>query len=584
MPLGHRLFRLLLLAPWALGAAAPVAAYTVIQPSAAGETVTLTGGSMRIEDVVRIARHGAKVRYSESAEREMAGNYGLLLEAAAEGVPVYWFNRGSGDQRETVIFEGDALSPQNRPTVEKTQLESFRRGAMAGVGPEVDDEAEVRAMMAIRANTLVHTAPTPALARLLVEFLNRRITPAVRSRGTVGEGDLAQLGNVGGAMIGLGDVYFEGQRMRARDALARAGLSPLVPFGADDNALTSTNAYAVARAALAVADAQQLLEWVDVGYTLNLNGMNSSITPLSVGVQRERPDPWLNWHAGHVLEMLRGSYLFDADSGRIIQDPESLRASSVREASAWREWALLRDAVLFQINTADHNPAIARNLSPDDAWELSSPQLMHFYVRGGPLSHNEHGYILSNANWDPYPMATRIESASIALGNLMVAVMGRIERFRNPFFTGAVETDVFADFQRTDDSEYTPVDLGQEIISLATAVPPSGVALFGTVEDLQAETRLKLDRLQKIIATGYELEACDLLEASLWMDIRAQQSSGRRFGNAATRARDAVRTVAPRMPSRDRAAPPTEPVVVFLRSRDPEAVTQSRLTPPPELH
>jgi histidine ammonia-lyase len=515
----------------------------------------------------------------------MAGNYGLLLEAAAEGVPVYWFNRGSGEQRETVIFEGDALSPANRPIVEKAQLDSFRRGAMAGIGPEVDDEADVRAMMAIRANSMVHTAPTPALSGLLIEFLNKRITPVIRSRGTVGEGDLGPLGNVGGAMIGLGEVYLEGHRMRAKDALTKAGLKPLVPFGADDNALTSSNAYAVARAALAVEDARHLLEWVDVGYTLNLNGMNSSITPLSIGVQRDRPDPWLNWHAAHMLELLRGSYLFESDPGRIIQDPESLRASSVREASAWREWALLRDAVLFQINTADHNPAIARNLGPTDGWELSSPQLMHFYVRGGPLSHGEHGYILSNANWDPYPFATRVESTSIALGNLMVAVMGRIERFRNPFFTGVLETDVLPDFERTDDSIYAPVDLGQEILSLANAVPPAGVALFGTVEDLEAETRLKLDRLRKIIATGLELEACDLLEATLWMDIRAKQTPGRRFGTAPTLAQAAIRKAAPLKPnSSDENLPPQEQVVVFLRGHDAEQVTHTRLAPPPEFH
>ena len=53
----------------------------------------------------------------------------------------------------------------------------------------------------------------------------------------------------------------------------------------------------------------------------------------------DRPEKWLNWHAARVLDMIKGSYLFDADAKRIIQDPESLRASSIRQGSTWKEWA-----------------------------------------------------------------------------------------------------------------------------------------------------------------------------------------------------------------------------------------------------
>jgi len=551
-------------------------------------TVILTGHDLTLEELVRIARHGAQVALSTDAEAAERANYGLLLEAAAEGVPVYWFNRGSGDQRETVIFEGDPLAPQNRALIEKTQSDSFRAGAAAGIGPDVEDEAEIRAMMAIRANTMVYTAPSADLAHRLIDLLNHRVTPVVRSRGTVGEGDLAPLGNVGGTLIGVGEAYFEGQRMPARTALARAGLTPIKPFGADDNALTSSNAYAVARAALVVEDARQLLGWTDLGTAMALEGMNSSVTPLSSGVQRERPDPWLNWHAAYMLNMVKDSYLFEEDKGRIIQDPESLRAASIRGASAWREWALLRDAVLFQMNSADHNPAIARGLAPTDSWELSTPQLLHFYVRGGALSHGEHGYILSNANWDPYPFANRVESFSIALSNLMVAVMGRIERFHNPFFTGVSETDVLPDYRRSDDSLYAPVDLGQEIISLSTAIPPAGVALFATIEDLEAETRLKIGRSRQIVDTAFELEACDLLESGLWMDIRSRQKPTRAFGQAPTAALAALRRIAPletEAPNIDRATTPTQGVVVaFLRRQGAEQFNAAAAGPPTHLH
>ena len=85
-----------------------------------------------------------------------------------------------------------------------------------------------------------------------------------------------------------------------------------------------------------VADAKQALAWADLTYAIDLNGMNSSVTPLNYLVQSDRPFKWLNWDANRVKEMIKGSYLFGDDEGRIIQDPESLRASSIRQARPGR--------------------------------------------------------------------------------------------------------------------------------------------------------------------------------------------------------------------------------------------------------
>jgi len=69
-------------------------AYVAINPTAADHTVTLTGRDLTIEQIVEVARYGAKVQLSPEAQQREADNYGLLLEATTEGVPVYWFNRG----------------------------------------------------------------------------------------------------------------------------------------------------------------------------------------------------------------------------------------------------------------------------------------------------------------------------------------------------------------------------------------------------------------------------------------------------------------------------------------------------------
>jgi histidine ammonia-lyase len=551
----------------------PSKQYTPITPAQADRMITLTGRDLTIEEIVAVARYGARVQVSPEARQREQDNYGLLLEAAAEGVPVYWFNRGAGDQREVVIFEGDATSAANKPKLEQEQLATFRRGAVWGYGPEVAAEEVVRAMMVVRANAMTFNAPSPALAQMLLDLLNDRITPVVQSRGTLGEGDLAQLSNVGAAMVGAGEVYFRGVRMPAAKALSAAGLKPIQPFGADDNALTSSDAYATGQAALVVNDARRALEWADLIYAMDLNGMNSSVTPLSLVVQRDRPDPWLNWDAARVLDMLKGSYLFDADPTRIIQDPESLRASSIRQASAWQEWSQLDAAVLFQANSSDHNPAVHVGISPGDSWELATPQLMRFYVKGGALSHGQHGYIVSNANWDPYPLANKLEEFVIALANMDVAVMLRIDRFSNPFFTVVKLAEVLPNGPQWTGG-YTPVALQQEIQSLTNPVAPFGAAIVSTVEDLQAQTQIKVEHARRAVDTTLDLLSQDLLTASVWMDARRAQTPQRQFGPAPTSLWEAFRKIVPLQPA----------AVIPAESEDARAAAFVRTTDPADFY
>ena len=549
--------------------------YHPIRPTMVDKTITLTGHDLTIEQLVDVARNGAKVQLSPEAKQRQADNYGLLLEAASEGIAVYWFNRGAGDQRETIMFSGDPMSPKNKAYLEKSQLQEFRIGAVWGYGPEVEEEEIVRAMMVVRANAMTYNAPSPQLAQMLLDLLNQRITPVVQSRGTLGEGDLAQLSNVGATMVGAGDAYYQGTRMPAADALAKADLKPIQPFAADTNALTSSDAYATGIAALTVDDAQRALDWADLIYAMDLNGMNSSITPLSTLVQRERPFKWLNWDAARVREMIKGSYLFADDPHRIIQDPESLRASSIRQASAWQDWGALRDAVVLQINSSDHNPAVRTDLSPEDSWEMSTPQMMKFYVKGGKYSNGKHGYIVSNANWDPYPMANKLEDFIIALANMDIAVSLRIDRFFNPFFTLTNPAQVlhmspgsgFAIYM-AGGGGFTPVDLEQEIQSLTNPVAPSGQAIVATVEDLQAQTRVKAYRARQAVSTTFDLLAHDLLTATLWLDVRKSQDPSRNFGDGPTAAWAAFRKIVPLLPDMDGVPTQSRPMAAaaFLKS------------------
>src|ERR1700722_11765912 len=139
---------------FALQADAAAPAYNPISPTMGDTTITLTGHDLTIEQVMQVARAGAKVALSAGAKQREADNLGLLLEAQREGVPVYLLNRGGGNGRENTILEGDPDSPDTKAKLETRELAAFQRGPTQGDGPEIADEEAVRAMMVIRANIM----------------------------------------------------------------------------------------------------------------------------------------------------------------------------------------------------------------------------------------------------------------------------------------------------------------------------------------------------------------------------------------------------------------------------------------------
>jgi histidine ammonia-lyase len=560
-----------------LAAGSARADYHPIDPKMAGNTVTLTGNDLTIDQVIDVARYGAKVALSPEARQRTQDTFNLMNEGAAEGMPIYLFNRGAGAQRLTVTFEGDPMSPENRPRLEERALAAFKNGARSGYGPEFDDEEVVRAMMVIRANQMTYTAASAGLMQGLIDLINNDITPVMRSRAGTGEAQGTSAGPMNAAMVGAGEVYYKGQRMAASDALDKAGLKPIQP-GPGDSTLSTVNADVAGIAAILVANAKDYLNWVDLAYAMDLDGMDSSITPLFAPVQVSRPYKWVNWVAARELEMLKGGYLFQPDDARIIQDPESMRAGYVREGSAWEEWANLKESVTTQINGTEHNPVTRVGMSPTDSWELNTPQALKYYVKGSAANQNKHGYVFSNANWDPYPIGNRVEAFTIALANLDVLVMLRQEKFQYTFFTVVKANDILhpqpgpvgpgggGGFGGAFGLGWVNHEVWQTIQGLINPVPPEGYSSDPEqVEELDSEALFKVKRAAEALAESWMLLAGDVNTGARWMDVRKAQDPTRAFGPAPTAALEAYRKIVPPQPQPG-GAPVGPAVLAFLKS------------------
>ncbi|WP_051581665.1 aromatic amino acid ammonia-lyase [Pseudonocardia acaciae] len=554
--------------------------YETIQPACKDRNVTLDGHHLTIDQVVEVATCGARATITEDARKRVGDTYALLLEGSCQDIPIYWFNRRPGAGREQAIFSGCATAPQNAENIGKSQLQAFEEGAQQGIGPEVAEERVVRAMMVVHLNTILggYNAASPQLLQALVDLIDHGITPVVHSQGSPGEGDLGMMSNVGAAMVGAGEAYYQGRRLPARDALAQAGLRPLAPFAADESALTSTNAFSAGQAALLLHDAARLLTWQDLVFAMSMEGLNSSVTPIVPVTQGARPYPHQNMVANRLLDMLRGSYLFEKDERRIIQDPLSFRDTNQRNGAAWKAYEQLRQDVLLQINSSDHNPATAAGSTPDH-WTLQSPWLSQYYVRpkdGGP-----HGFVLSNSNFEPITWANEVEAFNIALTEMLAATAQRPLRMEDKFFTVIQPSEVLSPETLANAapkaSSYNLSDLMAKAQQLANPIPAQGNALVSEVEDLEAFTRQKVARGRELVDTAYRLVGQELLTASYWMDVRQAQQPGRRFGEVTTRSWRAFREVIPWQAAGRPPTPPGDLAYRFLIGHSPSEYTGGRV-------
>ena len=525
-----------LLAVLGVGQAIAAPAYHPITPAdpAADQAVTLTGHDLTVDQLVAVARYGQRVEVTPEARRHQEDTHGLMLEAAAEGLAIPGFNRGV-TPGETVQFDGDPTAPDVAAALQQRARGRFEGGVAPANSPQIADEDVVRALMTVRANTLIYSPASAPVMQMLLDLLNNRVTPAVTLPGGV-RGVETVLAGVAATMVGKGDAFYHGIRLPAAQALAQAGLVPLDPVDADYSALTDSDAYDIARAALLLADGRRALEWADMIFARDLLGANGGVAPLSLPAQANRPYRWIYWDAGRVLDMLKGSYLYD-DAGATPAVPTpprnfpgNLALSPTRQGAAWRAWGALRDATLVALNSSDQSPAFRVGLSARDSAELSSPQMMKYFVKGGKVSGGKRGFVVPALNRDPYPMANEISAFADALGTLDQAISLR---------AGA-----------------TP-----------TAAPP--LADDGGL--------IAIGQARQAIDATFGLLAIDLAGAARAMDDRAAEDSTRNFGVPPGAAWTAFRMAVPARMTGDAAVGAAGQ---FLQANQP-ATFYPKAAPPP---
>ncbi len=190
------------------------------------------------------------VTTTHGAEQSVKESHDFLLREIDKRI-IYGINTGFGPMASYIIGARDLIALQK----------NLIRSHAVGMGEPVPSEYVLGAMV-VRLNVLLkgYSGVSWPLIEHLTSFVNHRIVPIVPEHGAVGtSGDLVQLAHIALALIGEGDVVYQGKRQRAIKALAAANLRPYSIQPKEGLALINGTSFMTSVAALNLAHAERLL-------------------------------------------------------------------------------------------------------------------------------------------------------------------------------------------------------------------------------------------------------------------------------------------------------------------------------------
>lgn len=305
----------------------------------------------------------------------------LDLKMATQTEPIYGINTGFG-----------ALYNKSIPDAELEQLQSnLVMSHSCGMGDEVPQEiVKIMLLLKIQGLSYGHSGVELGTVEQLVAFYNNDILPVIYQQGSLGaSGDLAPLAHLTYALMGGGEVYFHGQKVKAAEAISKAGLAPIKLRSKEGLALLNGTQFMSAYGAWCLLQAGRLSAWADKIGSLSLDGYDGRIEPFYEGLHTIRAHSGQLQTAKTITSYLEGSEIIKRHKEH-VQDPYSFRCMPQVHGASKDSIAYVKSVFQTEINSVTDNPTIF----PDA------------------------DLILSGGNFHGQPLAITLDFLAIALSEL----------------------------------------------------------------------------------------------------------------------------------------------------------------------
>jgi len=279
----------------------------------------LTPAATPLAQLERIYRQELASVLHSSARSGVEAAAAQIAAAAAGDTAVYGVNTGFGKLASLKI------ASQDTATLQKNLILSH----CCGVGDPMP-RSVARLMMTLKLLSLGRGASGVRweVIALIEAMLAKGVTPVIPAQGSVGaSGDLAPLAHMTAAMIGHGEAEYQGRILPGAEALAAAGLAPVILGPKEGLALINGTQFSTAYALAGLFDAWRAAQSALVTSALSTDAIMGSTAPLQPEIHS------LRGHAGQIeaaatmRALLDGSVIREShrvDDSR-VQDPYCIR-------------------------------------------------------------------------------------------------------------------------------------------------------------------------------------------------------------------------------------------------------------------
>lgn len=496
------------------------------------QTVVLGTSGTTPQDVIDVARHGARVELSNEAVQALAAARNVIDALAAKPEPVYGVSTGFG-----------ALATRHISHELRAQLQrNIVRSHAAGMGPRVEREV-VRALMFLRLKTVAsgHTGVRPEVAQTMADVLNAGITPVVHEYGSLGcSGDLAPLSHCALALMGEGDAEGpDGILKPAGELLAAHGIAPVELKEKEGLALLNGTDGMLGMLIMALADLDTLYKSADITAALSLEALLGTEKVLEPELHAIRPHPGQAASAANMLAVLKGSGLTGhAQAGEAprVQDAYSVRCAPQVAGAGRDTMAHARLVAERELAAAVDNPVVLAD-----------------------------GQVRSNGNFHGAPVAYVLDFLAIAAADLGSIAERRTDRLLDknrshglpPFLAedAGVDSGLMI-------AQYTQAALVSEMKRLAVPASADSIPSSAMQEDHVSMGWSAARKLRTAIGNLNRIIAVELYAATRGVELR----EGLTPAPASQAAIDALRAAGVEGPGPDRfLAPDLAAADTFVR-------------------
>jgi len=468
------------------------------------------------QQVIAVARHNAQVRLTDEARKAIGASREIIEALADDPEPHYGISTGFG------ALATKQIAPEDRVALQRSLIRSHA----AGSGPEAEPEV-VRALMLLRLSTLAtgRTGVRLETAETYAAMLNAGITPVVHEFGSLGcSGDLAPLAHCALAAMGEGTVHVNtghvntgsvgGEARPAADALAAAGITPVVLREKEGLALTNGVDGMLGMLTLATYDLELLFRTADLAAAMSVEAQLGTDAVFAADLQALRPHPGQADSAANLRALLAGSAIMASHRGpecTRVQDAYSLRCSPQVHGAGRDTLAHARLVRDRELASAVDNPVVTLD-----------------------------GRVESNGNFHGAPVGYVLDFLAIAAADLASIAERRTDRFldraRNHGLPPFLADDPGVDSGYMI-AQYTQAALVSELKRLAVPASVDSIPSSAMQEDHVSMGWGAARKLRRSVDALTQVLAIEILTAARALDLRLPLTPA----PATAAARDALR-------------------------------------------